>query len=136
MGMGRRGGRGELGAPWGVTSLPPASRGDTPDLAGREGGCLLGRGFLKYFKKGSIPGNAEASSPLECRECQRGCDGFSSDFFLHSAEFLCFCTAEPQAEAFGERRNGGTSGGPPPLALGPHRVASCKRQPGCSRKAT
>lgn len=45
MGTGRRGGCGGLGAPWGVTSLPPASRGDTPHLAGRGGEVFWRGGF-------------------------------------------------------------------------------------------
>lgn len=81
------GGCGELGAPWGVTSLPPARWGDS--WTWLEEGALFREGTL-YFKQGLTPGNTEASSSPGCRTSIReDVMGFLLiNFFLHSAEFL------------------------------------------------
>lgn len=121
MGKGRVGGRGELGAPRGVTLLPPARWGDTLDLAGRGGS--FGEGVL-YFKQGSIPSNAEASSSLGCRVSVReNVMGFLLIFCIQQS-FSDFALQSPK-QRFSGSRNAGTS-------WGPHPVAPCIRTPSCS----
>ena len=109
-GQGEGGGCGELGAPWGVTSLPPARWGDTLDLAGRGGllrrvFCISSKIQLQVMQRHLHHSGAEQASERMPRVFFR--------FFAFSRVFLILHCRAPSRGFQGVPRNTGTSWGPP-----------------------